>query len=393
MDALLTSEFPARILNPDDGAHYFYGYYDLMPFSKDNRRHLCHRVQFIDRIPNADDVAQVGYLEEGVFHLLGETTAWNFQQGSMLQYGWENPDLLFYNVRKENGFGTLCKNLVTQEQIITERAATTIARDGTHGLGVNFPRIYSLQKGYGYCGVEDPNHNVPSPKDDGVWYIDFKTGKSHMLVDYASVQEQFPIEGRADEKFAIQHINLSPDGKRYLMLVRNTEGRPVPGHPNWGTSAYVGDMQGNLHCICSDVVFSHYWWMDNHNLVAYGAGNQEEIGIYEINADTGKYSPRMIPEVNYDIHTIYDPSGRYLIGDTYPRRCDNMRRSITLWDKKTGGSSRLVVLAETIIPDTTHIRCDLHNRWSRDGRTITFDSTHRGRRDIVELDVSALYED
>ncbi|MGB0606675.1 MAG: TolB family protein [Candidatus Latescibacterota bacterium] len=38
---------------------------------------------------------------------------------------------------------------------------------------------------------------------------------------------------------------------------------------------------------------------------------------------------------------------------------------------------------------TKDIRCDLNPRWSRDGKTITFDSVHEGTRQIWTADVSA----
>ena len=35
-------------------------------------------------------------------------------------------------------------------------------------------------------------------------------------------------------------------------------------------------------------------------------------------------------------------------------------------------------------------RCDLHPRWSRDGKRLCFDSIHEGSRQVYALDVSRI---
>jgi len=379
------SEFPHKILNPDD-AHYFYGYYDLMPFSADGKRHLCHKVQFMDRLPTKDDIAELGYLEGGKFTKIAETTAWNFQQGALLQYGWENPNLIFYNIEQDGAYRTVCLDTLTGKKTVTERATATISRDGTHGLAANFSRIYDFRPGYGYCSIPDKYKDIPSPADDGVFYVDFKTGKATMLCDYASIIKNFPIEGKNDAKFVINHINLNPSGDKYLMLVRDfpdPEKQSVSKAP-WGTSVYIGDMKGNLKRIFTDSIFSHYWWDDDNTVVAASKDpNGNPFGIYFIDTETGKFD-RICPEYTHDIHCIIDPTHRFMIGDNYARQ-------IMFKDLTKDEEIRPILQAYSITPDIIDIRCDLHDRFSRNGRAISFDTTFRGRRDIVELDISSLY--
>ena len=49
----------AKIITPVDDSHYFFGYYDLR--ASQGKRHLCHRVKFMDRLPEEGDVAELGY--------------------------------------------------------------------------------------------------------------------------------------------------------------------------------------------------------------------------------------------------------------------------------------------------------------------------------------------
>ena len=104
MNCMENAGVSARVITPEDGGHYFFGYYDLQPFDTTGRYHLCHKAPFEDRIPAPDDVCELGMLdlEEGSFIKFGETTAWNFQQGAQLQ--WFDDDSVFYNDYRNGEF-------------------------------------------------------------------------------------------------------------------------------------------------------------------------------------------------------------------------------------------------------------------------------------------------
>ena len=73
---------PVRRVSPNDG-HYFFGYYDKSPWSPDGSRLLMHR-----QTKNRDPHVEIALLSEpdSTWRPLGESHAWNYQQGSMTQW-------------------------------------------------------------------------------------------------------------------------------------------------------------------------------------------------------------------------------------------------------------------------------------------------------------------
>ncbi len=68
---------------------HFFGYYDKSPWDAPERTMLALRVSFRDRPPTPEDVAVIGRVHPGNgcrWQPLAETAAWNWQQGTLLQW-------------------------------------------------------------------------------------------------------------------------------------------------------------------------------------------------------------------------------------------------------------------------------------------------------------------
>ena len=75
--------------------HHFFGYYDKFPWNANSRYMIGLETEFMDRPPTAEDRAVIGLidLEDGNrWKPLAETTAWNWQQGTMLQWVGTEPE-------------------------------------------------------------------------------------------------------------------------------------------------------------------------------------------------------------------------------------------------------------------------------------------------------------
>ena len=78
---------PIRQITRGQGFHWF-GYYDKLQFSPDNRFVLGNKVGSEHRSPTAEDEIEVGMVdlhEHDRWIPLGKTKAWCWQQGCMLQ--------------------------------------------------------------------------------------------------------------------------------------------------------------------------------------------------------------------------------------------------------------------------------------------------------------------
>ena len=215
-----------KIITPNDGYHYFFAYYDMRATGKDiNKRHLCHRVSFMDRLPEADDVCELGYLENGRFVKFAETTAWNFQQGAMLQYHPTLENTVFYNVIKDGKFATAIHNFESGKIRYTDRATATVSPNGKYGLGVNFGRIYAFRAGYGYVDFVDEGKDTNAPTDDGVFLvaIELATGKSKTLLrSFSPTPSNYDIRCDLHARFILGGSYISYDtienGKREIAV-------------------------------------------------------------------------------------------------------------------------------------------------------------------------------
>ena len=372
------------IITPNDGAHYFFGYYDMR--ATQGSRHLAHRVQFMDRLPEAEDVAEIGYLEDGKFTCVATTTAWNFQQGAMLQYHPFLKDTIYYNVFRDGKECTVTHNYATGEKKYTDRATACVSPDGKWGMAVNFARIFAFRPGYGYAASVDPSEDAPIPADDGIFLTDMETGTSKLLVNYPTLAKLcgFP-EGA---KLLVNHITFNTASNRYVALVRDF---PVPPEKWWKTALVVGDLEGNVWVLPANTYASHYVWQDEDNLVIHSSS--EEAGkrrLYRIHTKTGAVELLDVPYCREhkqgDIHCNIYPGSRYVIGDGYPIQG---YRVLVGYNMETG-AYRELLQSRTLAPSNTDVRCDLHALFAFDGKYISYDTTENGIRQIAMVPVEDL---
>lgn len=386
MESILSALSPVRRISPKDGTYqYFFGYYDIPAFSKEDQYHLCNRVKFLNHLPTAEDINEIGMLDvkSGEFTKLAETNAWNFQQGSLLQWNPLAPDKeIIYNVWDTGKYRSVIKNICTNKKRALDRALANVSPNGKFGLSINFSRVYDFRAGYGYCNQKDPWVNEAAPEEDGIFLVDMQTGSSRQIISYQRLSELFNTdEHLKSKKIVINHITFNQTSDRFLFLVRYFP--DINDKASWKTGLGTSDLEGNIYLLREYTFASHYHWKDGKKILIF-ADCGDGDALYEIEDLSCSYKKFSLDFFPKDIHCSYSPDRRFILGDGYPDA--EGYRNLYLYNTE---NDKGVLLGRFFSsPDClSDFRCDLHARWNNQGTAISFDSTHEGFRGVYMMDL------
>ena len=350
--------------------HVFFGYYDIQQLNKEESRMLVNIVK--KNAKTETDLAELGYYNtnDKSYEKIGETKAWNWQQGSRLRWWPTDENFVCYNDVENNEY--ICKkvNLKTKKVESTFcRALYDIDEQGLYGLSLNFSRLQRLRPGYGYNSLKDTTVNISAPLNDGIYYVDLIKNESKLIINLDSLAKECDDEN-ADEHY-INHISISPDGKKFIFFHIWT----LKNSSKWKTYLYVANKDGTeLKRLEKDDLVSHYDWIDSNNVLITGYTKQKKqtYSIYNIVTSEKKTLP--LEYLNLDGHPTLIKNQEKFISDTYPKRKD-MQELFEFDFSKNKKRSLLFIYSSPLMYEEK--RCDLHPRISKSEKTITIDSTFK----------------
>ncbi|MCP4505855.1 MAG: hypothetical protein GY826_05595, partial [Fuerstiella sp.] len=170
--------------------HHWFGYYDKLQFDPTNRYVLGMEVPFEHRSPKADDVIQIGMIDlqdNDRWINLGESRAWNWQQGCMLQWVPGTESTVLWNDRDGDRFVCRILDVRTNESRTVPHPVYSVSPDGKTAVTPDFRRIADVRPGYGYTGLPDPFSGDLAPSDTGVFHVDLATGESKLILSLKDI--------------------------------------------------------------------------------------------------------------------------------------------------------------------------------------------------------------
>lgn len=384
----IKSEGDIKCVSPDDGKEYFFGYYDKSPWDSTGRYMLCMRAKdtWSEPDPNTSmDILLLDLQNPGTFKVIASPLTWNVQQGCMAQ--WLGPDFstrIIYNDLRDEKYCSVILDVFTGVERTLPVPVYTVSNDGNTALSLDFSRLHSLRLGYGYSALPERTKDVALPDTTCIWRMDIETGEVKELFKYTDFANFQPRPEMQEEGSVhkVNHLMLSPNGKRFMVLYRWFCGQRKY------TRLITCNVDGSdMYVLSDDDMVSHCYWKNDEEILAFERKKEGGPGYYLMKDKTQEWK-HLWPQLSNDGHPSYCPMDNSLVVfDTYPSR--SRVQEVKLCRDTDIEGKELKVIARVFSPFKydNDIRCDLHPRWSRNGKKVCFDSVFEGHRGLYVVEI------
>ncbi len=382
---------PIRQITRGPGFHWF-GYYDKLQFSPDNRFVLSNKVSFEHRSPTAEDEIEVGMVDlsdKDKWIPLGKSKSWCWQQGCMLQWIPGTESTVIWNDREKDKFVCHILDLKTGEKHTLPSPIYALSPNGKEAVSCDFARVADCRPGYGYAGIKDRFFEDMAPEGSGITHVDLETGVEKLIVTHQQLARAGDVMSNLPgSKHHAYHLLCSPDGKRFILLHRWTQ--PGGGHL---TRLITANMDGSdLRIVIPNGYASHFIWRDATHILSQAKGwlgNKEWGNFLFEDKDVG-----IVEEIGKGVldsggHLTYLRNNAWILNDTYPKGAQRFQTPHLYHI----GANRRIDIGNFASPSAYkgEWRVDTHPRLSRDECTVCIDSPHTGQgRQLFVIDISGV---
>ena len=377
-----------RVSPNDSDSEYFFGYYDKSPWDASGRYILCMRAKDTWSEPDPlgeAEILQIDTKDNNSFRVIAKTHTWNVQQGCMAQ--WMGPDFsssILYNDLRDGMYCSVILDVWSGKERVLPMPAYTLSNDGKTALSLDFSRLHSLRLGYGYAALPEKTKGVALPDETCIWKIDIETGEVTELLKYTDFArfEPRPEMQEARTVHKVNHLMLSPNGKRFMVLYRWFVGQRKY------TRLITCNVDGtDMYVLRDDDMVSHCYWKNDGEIIAFERKKEFGPGFYLMKDKTQEWT-HIWPQLSNDGHPSYCPTDNTLVVfDTYPSRSRIQEVKLGRDNDTDGSSVKTIAKVFSPFKYDNNTRCDLHPRWSRDGKKVCFDSVFEGHRGLYVVEV------
>ncbi len=290
-----------------------FGYYDKTPWSSDGRYFLLHGLHSRNRT-NSAAIICLDRMEHRLVQL-AETSAWNFQQGAMLQWACRdgNPVIVFNDFEGDSLVGRVVD--LHGQKLETLPLPIQAIHPGTgQVISLNCNRLLDNRPDYAY--VRRASNFAADDDHDGVFALSLSSPTPRLLVPLAWFRAHRPRGDMAGARHWLNHAMFSPSGEHLLVMHR------------WGLGGrrlsrlYTIELStGHPTLLLDQDMISHYHWLDDASVIAYCRSDAGDR-YYRLDVRTRAAAPVQLAGLQHlgDGHPAVSSATGLVATDTYPNR-------------------------------------------------------------------------
>lgn len=358
----------------------FFGYYDKSPENCNGLVIFNETQADTKRKPTINKPLFINILnlDSKIINPIGRSYSYTWQQGCRAQ--WISGTKLVYNFFESGKYKCGLFDIIQSKIIKTYDFPVQDSFFEDYYLSLNYTRIMNLRPDYGYRNLPLlSDTEMKELRHDGIWKVDFTTGTGTLILKLEDICNLKPQKTFKNALHKVNHVMISPDGKGFIFIHRW-----YVGVRRYDRLIYC-DFK-SLKVLSSEDMVSHMCWIDSNTIFGYLRHNGKD-GFYFIKIITGDFIPctELTSLGNGDGH----PSawGDWIVIDTYPDK--SQLQHLYLYNRVTGLITPLIEIFHGI-KYYGESRCDLHPRFSPDGRKIYFDTVYGKKRRLAFIDVTSI---
>ncbi len=309
------------------------------------------------------------------------TTAYNWQQGCRAQ--WLDDDLFIMNIFEETSQSYISKVFSVKEKKEVKQFSLPVqdSYKKNYFLSINYRRIMALRPDYGYRNLPVPSESeLLDTCNDGIWYNDYQNGENKLFLSLQDILRFQANNYPENAKHAVNHLMISPNGEKFIFIHRYF----VKG-VRYDRLLVANVLDKYLKLLANTQMVSHCNWLDDEHIIAYLRSPEGKDAYFIISVETGK-----MEWVDYALFNKYgdghpSSNGKLIISDSYQDHA--LQRHLICHDNASGQTMELGSFYQAM-RFKGECRCDLHPRFSQNGKTLYFDSVFSGQRGLYFFELS-----
>ena len=363
-----------------DNQESFFGYYDKIPVNREGwiATHVTDLPTHCQ--PNPQTPLKIVLVSPAIkeYKIIGKSSSYNWQQGARLQ--WLNDNLLMYNDFRQGSYKAVVYSVTEDREIRMFDFPVQDAYGTSYFLSVNYRRIMRLRPDYGYRNLSClSDRELKDLEKDGIWRVDYTSGQTVLVHSLKGITDCNSKLCFTDSLHKVNHVMINKTGTGFIFIHRFYQGKR-----RYDRLMY-SDFK-TLKVLVDDGMVSHCCWINDDTILGYWR-EKDKDGYYICEVTSGRITecPEMSGLGVGDGHpSCYKD---WIVFDSYPDK--SRMQKLFLYDMK---NAKVIPLLEVYQSPRfmNQTRCDLHPRFSQDGRFVFFDTVYTGKRQLCYVDVSSV---